>query len=165
MSGSRIKVAGRFKPCLHMGCFDLNTYVELNQRARKVGMMNQLCKNCELFVYIASDLTLTTFKLISSAKIYPCKWLGVTRREIVHVHETFSFLSSSLVYGEGEGTYMACTYCFLFYLILVVVCDFSVAMSNLSEELFNWTPNYWPFLQPDHYWSKLFLYLTYNWRY
>lgn len=36
MSGSRIKVAGRFKPCLHMGCFDLNTYVELNQRARKV---------------------------------------------------------------------------------------------------------------------------------
>ena len=36
MSGSRIKVAGRFKPCLHMGCFDLNTFVELNQRARKV---------------------------------------------------------------------------------------------------------------------------------
>ncbi|CAK9271489.1 unnamed protein product [Sphagnum jensenii] len=35
MSGSRIKVAGRFKPCLHMGCFDLNTFVELNQRARK----------------------------------------------------------------------------------------------------------------------------------
>ncbi|KAG0583950.1 hypothetical protein KC19_3G174400 [Ceratodon purpureus] len=35
MSGSRIKVAGRFKPCLHMGCFDFNTYVELNQRARK----------------------------------------------------------------------------------------------------------------------------------
>lgn len=36
MSGSRIKTAGRFKPCLHMGCFDLDTYVELNQRARKV---------------------------------------------------------------------------------------------------------------------------------
>jgi hypothetical protein len=36
MSGSRIKVAGRFKPCLHMGCFDLNSFVELNQRARKV---------------------------------------------------------------------------------------------------------------------------------
>ncbi|XP_024357536.1 E3 SUMO-protein ligase SIZ2 isoform X3 [Physcomitrium patens] len=35
MSGSRIKVAGRFKPCLHMGCFDLDTCVELNQRARK----------------------------------------------------------------------------------------------------------------------------------
>ncbi|XP_024382422.1 E3 SUMO-protein ligase SIZ1 isoform X3 [Physcomitrium patens] len=35
MSGSRIKVAGRFKPCLHMGCFDLDTYVEMNQRARK----------------------------------------------------------------------------------------------------------------------------------
>ncbi|XP_024361682.1 E3 SUMO-protein ligase SIZ1 isoform X2 [Physcomitrium patens] len=35
MSGSRIKVAGRFKPCLHMGCFDLDTFVELNQQARK----------------------------------------------------------------------------------------------------------------------------------
>ncbi|BBN14066.1 hypothetical protein MPTK1_6g08590 [Marchantia polymorpha subsp. ruderalis] len=35
MSGGRIKVAGRFKPCTHMGCFDLNTFVEMNQRARK----------------------------------------------------------------------------------------------------------------------------------
>ncbi|KAL6203076.1 hypothetical protein ACLB2K_026780 [Fragaria x ananassa] len=35
MSGSRMKVAGRFKPCLHMGCFDLDVFVELNQRSRK----------------------------------------------------------------------------------------------------------------------------------
>ncbi|KAG6554851.1 hypothetical protein Mapa_003434 [Marchantia paleacea] len=35
MSGGRIKVAGRFKPCTHMGCFDLHTFVEMNQRARK----------------------------------------------------------------------------------------------------------------------------------
>ncbi|KAK2633927.1 hypothetical protein Ddye_028719 [Dipteronia dyeriana] len=35
MSGSRMKVAGRFKPCVHMGCFDLDTFVELNQRSRK----------------------------------------------------------------------------------------------------------------------------------
>ncbi|KAJ4848592.1 hypothetical protein Tsubulata_020259 [Turnera subulata] len=35
MSGSRIKHAGRFKPCLHMGCFDLDTFVELTQRTRK----------------------------------------------------------------------------------------------------------------------------------
>ncbi|XP_024364528.1 E3 SUMO-protein ligase SIZ1 isoform X2 [Physcomitrium patens] len=35
MSGSQIKVAGRFKPCPHMGCFDLDTYVEMNQRTRK----------------------------------------------------------------------------------------------------------------------------------
>ncbi|XP_024310394.1 E3 SUMO-protein ligase SIZ2 [Brachypodium distachyon] len=35
MTGSRIKVAGRFKPCLHMGCFDLEAFVELNQRSRK----------------------------------------------------------------------------------------------------------------------------------
>ncbi|XP_022756092.1 E3 SUMO-protein ligase SIZ1-like isoform X4 [Durio zibethinus] len=35
MSGSRMKVAGRFKPCFHMGCFDLEVFVELNQRSRK----------------------------------------------------------------------------------------------------------------------------------
>ncbi|GAB2285091.1 SUMO ligase siz1, variant 2 [Dionaea muscipula] len=35
MSGSRMKVAGRFKPCAHMGCFDLETFVEMNQRSRK----------------------------------------------------------------------------------------------------------------------------------
>ncbi|KAJ4725993.1 E3 SUMO-protein ligase SIZ1 [Melia azedarach] len=35
MSGSRLKVAGRFKPCAHMGCFDLEVFVELNQRSRK----------------------------------------------------------------------------------------------------------------------------------
>ncbi|XP_031279864.1 E3 SUMO-protein ligase SIZ1-like isoform X1 [Pistacia vera] len=35
MSGSRMRVAGRFKPCVHMGCFDLETFVELNQRSRK----------------------------------------------------------------------------------------------------------------------------------
>ncbi|XVF47130.1 hypothetical protein PTKIN_Ptkin03bG0084300 [Pterospermum kingtungense] len=34
-SGSRMKVAGRFKPCVHMGCFDLEVFVELNQRSRK----------------------------------------------------------------------------------------------------------------------------------
>jgi hypothetical protein len=36
MSGSRMKVAGRFKPCIHMGCFDLELFVEMNQRSRKV---------------------------------------------------------------------------------------------------------------------------------
>ncbi|KAF5783509.1 putative chromatin regulator PHD family [Helianthus annuus] len=35
MSGSRMKIAGRFKPCLHMGCFDLEVFVEMNQRSRK----------------------------------------------------------------------------------------------------------------------------------
>ncbi|WMV32521.1 hypothetical protein MTR67_025906 [Solanum verrucosum] len=35
MSGSRMKVAGRFKPCVHMGCFDLDIFVEMNQRSRK----------------------------------------------------------------------------------------------------------------------------------
>lgn len=35
MSGARMREAGRFKDCTHMGCFDLSTLVELNQRARK----------------------------------------------------------------------------------------------------------------------------------
>ncbi|EEF36036.1 E3 SUMO-protein ligase SIZ1 isoform X2 [Ricinus communis] len=35
MSGSRMKVAGRFKPCAHMGCFDLEVFLEMNQRSRK----------------------------------------------------------------------------------------------------------------------------------
>lgn len=35
MSGLRMKVAGRFKPCLHIGCFDLRVFVEMNQRSRK----------------------------------------------------------------------------------------------------------------------------------
>nr|APR64330.1 E3 SUMO-protein ligase SIZ1-like isoform X2 [Populus tomentosa] len=35
MSGTRMKVAGRFKPCAHLGCFDLEVFVELNQRSRK----------------------------------------------------------------------------------------------------------------------------------
>ncbi|KQK11836.1 E3 SUMO-protein ligase SIZ1 isoform X2 [Brachypodium distachyon] len=34
-SGSRIRTAGRFKTCAHMGSFDLQTFVELNQRSRK----------------------------------------------------------------------------------------------------------------------------------
>ncbi|CAH8386059.1 unnamed protein product [Eruca vesicaria subsp. sativa] len=35
LSGSRIKVAGRFSPCVHMRGFDLEVFVELNQRSRK----------------------------------------------------------------------------------------------------------------------------------
>ncbi|XP_023729790.1 E3 SUMO-protein ligase SIZ1 isoform X1 [Lactuca sativa] len=35
MSGSRMKIAGRFKPCAHMGCFDLDVFVQMNQRSRK----------------------------------------------------------------------------------------------------------------------------------
>lgn len=35
----RIKIAGRFKPCVHMGCFDLEVFVEMNQRSRKVSYL------------------------------------------------------------------------------------------------------------------------------
>ncbi|KAF6150463.1 hypothetical protein GIB67_030264 [Kingdonia uniflora] len=40
MSGSRMKIAGRFRPCAHMGCFDLETFIELNQRSRKASISN-----------------------------------------------------------------------------------------------------------------------------
>ncbi|CAM0152377.1 unnamed protein product [Urochloa decumbens] len=35
MTASRIQIAGRFKPCAHMGCFDLEPFIEMNQRSRK----------------------------------------------------------------------------------------------------------------------------------
>ena len=35
MSGLRMEVAGRFKPCAHMGCSDLNIFVEMNQCSKK----------------------------------------------------------------------------------------------------------------------------------
>ncbi|KAI5061300.1 hypothetical protein GOP47_0023805 [Adiantum capillus-veneris] len=55
MSGSRIKVASRFKPCMHMGCFDLHTFVQLNQRARK-----WQCPSC-LKNYSLKDLVVDPF--------------------------------------------------------------------------------------------------------
>lgn len=33
MTASRIQIAGRFKPCAHMGCFDLEAFIEINQRS------------------------------------------------------------------------------------------------------------------------------------
>lgn len=43
-----MKVAGRFKPCVHMGCFDLETFVELNERSRKVSglQFSMIICNC-----------------------------------------------------------------------------------------------------------------------
>ncbi|KAK6144411.1 hypothetical protein DH2020_021231 [Rehmannia glutinosa] len=35
MSGLRMKLAGRFKPCAHMGCFDLEVFLEMSQRSKK----------------------------------------------------------------------------------------------------------------------------------
>ncbi|ONM41936.1 E3 SUMO-protein ligase SIZ1 [Zea mays] len=35
MTASRIQIAGRFKSCAHMGCFDLEAFIEINQRSRK----------------------------------------------------------------------------------------------------------------------------------
>ncbi|OVA18127.1 zinc finger protein [Macleaya cordata] len=48
MSGSRIKTAGRFQPCVHMGCFDLDTFVELNQRSRKASCSTYCIWQCPI---------------------------------------------------------------------------------------------------------------------
>jgi hypothetical protein len=37
-----MKIAGRFKPCVHMGCFDLETFVKLNQRSRKASDLSYM---------------------------------------------------------------------------------------------------------------------------
>eukprot|EP01018_Ginkgo_biloba_P022238 Gb_39019 [translate_table: standard] len=67
MSGSRIRIAGRFKPCVHMGCFDLETFVELNQRARK-----WQCPIC-LKNYSLDNIIIDPYfnRITSSMKSYP----------------------------------------------------------------------------------------------
>lgn len=52
MSGSRIRVAGRFKPCAHLACFDLDTFVELNQRSRKVRLSSFVRCCCSYIVLL-----------------------------------------------------------------------------------------------------------------
>ncbi|KAF8369573.1 hypothetical protein HHK36_032399 [Tetracentron sinense] len=62
MSGSRMKTAGRFKPCVHMGCFDLETFVELNQRSRKAS--NSICP----FIYMFSIISVNCFNLVGQMR-------------------------------------------------------------------------------------------------
>ncbi|CAN1857829.1 E3 SUMO-protein ligase SIZ1 [Linum perenne] len=52
MSGSRMKVAGRFISCIHMGCFDLDVFVEMNQRSRKArNVYGFVFPKCSYFSY------------------------------------------------------------------------------------------------------------------
>lgn len=57
-SGSRMKTAGRFKPCIHMGCFDLDTFVELNQRSRKVRFCAYMCTSTLVCVHPGSQVNM-----------------------------------------------------------------------------------------------------------
>lgn len=61
MSGSRMRIAGRFKPCVHMGCFDLETFVELNQRSRKVKFIKAIMSISHLISNIIRDLLFPSF--------------------------------------------------------------------------------------------------------
>ncbi|KAK8513378.1 hypothetical protein V6N12_052570 [Hibiscus sabdariffa] len=66
MSGSRMKMAGRFKPCVHMGCFDLEVFVELNQRSRK-----WQCPIC-LKNYTLDDITIDPYFNRITSKMRNC---------------------------------------------------------------------------------------------
>lgn len=63
MSGSRMKVAGRFKPCLHMGCFDLDVFVEMNQRSRKVRISNHFSLFLCFFLVVSLNTSLVTLNV------------------------------------------------------------------------------------------------------
>lgn len=44
-----MKIAGRFRLCVHMGCFDLETFVEMQQRSRKAS--RSVSKSSFVFVF------------------------------------------------------------------------------------------------------------------
>ncbi|KAK1435158.1 hypothetical protein QVD17_00918 [Tagetes erecta] len=66
MSGSRMKIAGRFKPCAHMGCFDLEVFVQMNQRSRK-----WQCPIC-LKNYSLEDVIIDPYFSRITAKMHNC---------------------------------------------------------------------------------------------
>ncbi|KAE8677227.1 E3 SUMO-protein ligase SIZ1 [Hibiscus syriacus] len=66
MSGSRMKVAGRFKPCVHMGCFDLEVFVELNQRSRKAS------NNINMFNYSLENVIIDPYFNRITSKMRNC---------------------------------------------------------------------------------------------
>ncbi|KAK9068657.1 hypothetical protein SSX86_012772 [Deinandra increscens subsp. villosa] len=75
MSGSRMKIAGRFKPCVHMGCFDLEVFVEMNQRSRK-----WQCPIC-LKNYSLEDVIIDPYFTRITSKMRNCGE-GVTEIEV-----------------------------------------------------------------------------------
>ncbi|KAJ0497841.1 putative chromatin regulator PHD family [Helianthus annuus] len=66
MSGSRMKIAGRFKPCVHMGCFDLEVFVQMNERSRK-----WQCPIC-LKNYALEDVIIDPYFTRITAKMRNC---------------------------------------------------------------------------------------------
>lgn len=73
MSGSRMRTAGRFRACAHMGCFDLETFVGLNERSRK-----WQCPIC-LKNYCLEDIIIDPFFNLILKKMQSC---GVEINEI-----------------------------------------------------------------------------------
>lgn len=57
MSGLRMKIAGRFEPCVHMGCFDLEVFVEMNQRSRKASKYDERLYVSAFFQIVSLNAT------------------------------------------------------------------------------------------------------------
>ncbi|KAJ6901079.1 hypothetical protein NC652_027004 [Populus alba x Populus x berolinensis] len=61
MSGSRMKIAGRFKPCAHVGCFDLETFVKTKSTlSQGVPWLQWQCPIC-LKNYCLEDIVIDPY--------------------------------------------------------------------------------------------------------
>nr|GEW23154.1 E3 SUMO-protein ligase SIZ1-like [Tanacetum cinerariifolium] len=66
ISGARMKIVRRTKPCAHMGCFDLEVFVEMNQRSHQ----NFVGSARDADFIVSSDSDDEDENLISSEHIY-----------------------------------------------------------------------------------------------
>ncbi|KAK4753793.1 hypothetical protein SAY87_001897 [Trapa incisa] len=91
MSSSRMKIAGRFKPCVHMGCFDLEVFVMMNQRTRKwqcpICLRNYSLENVIIDPYYNRITTMLRHCLEDVTEIYvkpDGSWRVKTKSESEH---------------------------------------------------------------------------------
>ncbi|XP_062156490.1 E3 SUMO-protein ligase SIZ1-like isoform X2 [Alnus glutinosa] len=110
MSGSRMKVAGRFKPCAHMGCFDLDVFVELNQRSRKwqcpICLKNYSLEDIIIDPYFNRIVTMMRHcgEDITEINVKPDgSWSAKTRGEYSDL-EKWHFPDGSLYIAKDEAT-------------------------------------------------------------
>jgi hypothetical protein len=64
-----MKIAGRFKSCAHMGCFDLEVFVELNQRSRKASTNHFL-----IYIYRNMNRFLLYLFYVSELPLHSTQW-------------------------------------------------------------------------------------------
>lgn len=114
-----MKVAGRFKPCVHMGCFDLDVFVEMNQRSRKASpIKHDYFLNSLLWWY-------SIFRL-----------LAIFNREILPSAVAMPHLSQELCFGEYHHRSVLQSHCvegiLLVYFLFITSLGFSLLQSYLK---------------------------------